>query len=135
MEFHQLRSFVAVAKHGKLATAADRLHTSQPSVSAHIKALEQELGLPLFIRTSRGMLLTEEGEKLLEKARYTLDCAQDLLLSAHMLRNDCSGDYLLGVNTDSRFLRINACSSTWPKTTPASPCRSPRVHPWRSPTS
>jgi DNA-binding transcriptional LysR family regulator len=58
MEFYQLRSFVAVAEAGHLTRAAEKLHVSQPAVSAQIKALEDELELALFERTSSGMVLT-----------------------------------------------------------------------------
>ena len=47
MELYQLRTFVAVAREGHLTRAADRLHLSQPSISAHIKTLEKEIGLNL----------------------------------------------------------------------------------------
>ena len=51
MEFNRLKSFAAVAEAGHLTRAAEKLHISQPALSAQIKALEDELDLPLFERT------------------------------------------------------------------------------------
>ena len=61
MELYQLRTFAAVAEEAHLTRAAERLHLSQPAVSGHIKALEQELDVRLFERTATGMVLTESG--------------------------------------------------------------------------
>ncbi|MEF2144589.1 MAG: LysR family transcriptional regulator [Desulfovibrionaceae bacterium] len=106
MEFHHLRTFVAVAEEGRLGSASERLHLSQPSVSAHVKALEEELGVPLFRRTSKGMLLTSEGRELLEHAHRILTAAGDLVVRAKILRQEVRGTLRLGLNTDSIFLRV-----------------------------
>lgn len=72
MELNQLKSFVAVAHHGNLTQAAERLFLSQPAVSAQIKAVEAELGTPLFTRASSGMTLTRAGEIFLPEAEALL---------------------------------------------------------------
>jgi DNA-binding transcriptional LysR family regulator len=72
MDFRQLSYFVAVAEERHLGRAAERLHLSQPPLTRHIKALESDLGVRLFIRTPRGMVLTEAGETLLNDARAIL---------------------------------------------------------------
>ena len=72
MELYQLKTFLAVAEEQHLTRAAARLHLSQPSVSTHIKALEEELGLTLFIRTSKGMILSHEGKSIKLKAESAL---------------------------------------------------------------
>ena len=72
MDFRQLSYFVAVAEERHLGRAAERLHLSQPPLTRHIKALESNLGVQLFIRTPRGMLLTEAGETLLKDAQAIL---------------------------------------------------------------
>ncbi|MGE4291202.1 MAG: LysR family transcriptional regulator [Desulfovibrio sp.] len=107
MELYHLRTFVTVAEEGHLTRASERLFISQPSVSAHVKALEEELGLPLFRRTPKGMLLTPEGRVLLEHARQALDAAGGLLFKARSLRREVRGTLRLGLNTDSVFLRVS----------------------------
>lgn len=69
MDMRQLTYFVAVAEARHLGKAAGRLHLSQPPLTRHIKALERELAVELFIRTPRGMVLTQAGEALLKDAR------------------------------------------------------------------
>lgn len=72
MSLAQIRYFVAVAEEGHLGRAAQRLHVSQPPLTRQIRSLEQELGVPLFERTPRGMRLLSSGEALLARARRIL---------------------------------------------------------------
>ena len=67
MELYQLRTFAAVAELGHLTRAAEQLHISQPAVSAQVRALEEELGVVLFERSSSGMQLTPAGRQLLQE--------------------------------------------------------------------
>jgi len=106
MELYQLRTFVAVAEEEHLTRAAERLHASQPAVSGQIKALEEELGAPLFLRGPRGMRLTETGRALMEQARKTLGAAEELLLQARGLREEAFGEARLGLNNEPHRLRI-----------------------------
>ena len=69
----QLEYLVAVAECGSVALAAERCHVSSPSISAAIAQLEQEFGLPLFIRRhAQGLSLTEGGRQMTEAARAVL---------------------------------------------------------------
>lgn len=106
MELYQLKTFVVVAEEGHLTRAADRLHASQPTVSAHIKALEDDLETKLFIRTPKGMTLTEAGERLLLKAQTVLEAARSMKLEARNMGDELVGDLTLGLNTDAEYLRI-----------------------------
>ncbi len=67
MDLKQLRTFRAVAELGSLSKAADRLRAAQPALSRHIKLLEHELRVELFVRNGRGMLLTSAGRLLLDR--------------------------------------------------------------------
>jgi len=63
LNFHHLRYFWMVAREGSVRRAAERLHVSQPTVSAQVRALEDALGVKLFRKSGRGLLLTEAGER------------------------------------------------------------------------
>jgi DNA-binding transcriptional LysR family regulator len=106
MELYQLRAFAAVADSGQLTRAADRLHLSQPAVSAQIKALEEELGQRLFDRTSSGMELTLVGRELLETAQRVLAAADALKTQASALSNQVVGKLSIGTLSDPHFIRV-----------------------------
>jgi len=69
MDWDKLRVFHAVAESGSFTAAGRSLHLSQSAVSRQVASLEKELGVVLFHRHSRGLLLTEQGETLFETAR------------------------------------------------------------------
>lgn len=108
MELYHLRSFVAVAEEGNLSRAATRLFLSQPALSAHIKALEDELGVALFLRTPRGMSLTPDGTALKATAQQALSSADQVAEQARTLRATLSGAARIGLNTDPHYLRSAA---------------------------
>lgn len=80
MDFKQLRSFVAVADCGSFTRASEQLYISQPSVSAHVRQLEEELQERLFQRTTKSLSITPRGRELYEYAVHVLSM-QDKLLS------------------------------------------------------
>lgn len=121
MEIYQLKTFVAVAEEAHLTRAAERLNTSQPAVSAHIKALEETLGTTLFHRTPKGMVLTDEGKVLKASAETILEATRAMELQAQKLRRELTGDLRIGLNSDPSGLRV-APFATWLKT------RHPGVH-------
>ena len=72
MTIQQLKYVSAVEKYGSITKAAQKLYVSQPSVSAVIHALEEELGIEIFIRSAKGIVLTEEGRELLKMGNKIL---------------------------------------------------------------
>ncbi|HZC84188.1 MAG TPA: LysR family transcriptional regulator, partial [Rubrobacter sp.] len=77
MLFRQLECFLAVARLGNLSRAAEEMYLTQPTLTARLKALEEELGDPLFVRTSRGMRLTEAGREFLAYAERIVDSFEE----------------------------------------------------------
>jgi DNA-binding transcriptional LysR family regulator len=72
LDLRKLRYFVAVAEELNFGRAAQRLHIAQPVLSRQIRALEDELGVRLLIRDTRGAKLTDAGSQLLQDARFLL---------------------------------------------------------------
>jgi LysR family transcriptional regulator, benzoate and cis,cis-muconate-responsive activator of ben and cat genes len=72
MELRHLRYFTAVAAHGSFSRAANNLHLTQPALSRQVKDLEDELGVPLLVRGTNAVTLTEAGEIFYEEARDLL---------------------------------------------------------------
>lgn len=106
IEIYQLRSFATVAELGQLTRAGEALHVSQPAITAQIKALEDELQVELFERTSSGMLLTRAGARLLEHAENVLAAAHALKNQAKALLGEVAGKISLGTVTDPDAIRL-----------------------------
>ncbi|WP_141576325.1 LysR family transcriptional regulator [Actinomadura sp. WMMA1423] len=73
MNLRQLRYVVATADHGTMTSAAQALYVAQPALSRAVRELERELGLELFARSGRGVVLTPAGEQVVRQARVALD--------------------------------------------------------------
>lgn len=106
MELNQLNTFIVVAEEKSISRAAERLYTTPSSVSAQIRALEDELGVQLFVRNSRGVEITAIGSELEIKARHTLAAARDLAQTAASAHQQLAGSISLGLNTSLTFLRV-----------------------------
>jgi len=106
VELYQLRSFVVVAELGHLTRAAERLHISQPALSAQIKALEDELKLELFERKPSGMVLSAAGKQLVTHAQELLASAQTLRDHARSIRGLVAGVARVGTLSDPQFIRV-----------------------------
>ena len=78
LDLFRLLVFNTVVNEGTMSRAGERLFITQPAVSAHIKALEQELGVRLFDRVGRRSVVNPAGRVLYEKAQRLLTVAEDL---------------------------------------------------------
>lgn len=96
MELRHLDQFVAVAEELSFTAAARRLHVVQSGVSASIRALERELGTPLFERTTQRVALTEAGHALLPEARRTLAGARAARDAVDAVRGGLRGSVTVG---------------------------------------
>ena len=72
LDWDKLRIFHAAAEAGSFTHAADKLHLSQSAISRQVSALEQDVGVKLFHRHARGLILTEQGELLYRTANDVL---------------------------------------------------------------
>lgn len=93
----QLQYLVAVAETGRFSEAAKRVNVSQPSLSAQVARMEEELGVTLFERATCGALLTPKGADILARARAILRDVEDLRASARQESEDLEGLVRLGV--------------------------------------
>ena len=85
MELKQLECFAAVVKYGSFTVAAQHLYLSQPTVSAHVRTLEEELGRRLLLRTTKSLEVTPKG-------REVYDCAVKMLSLQTRIRRACAPD-------------------------------------------
>jgi LysR family nitrogen assimilation transcriptional regulator len=89
MDLRELRSFVEVSRLSSITGAAKVLHIAQPAITRQLRKLEQELGVELLLRSSRGVKLTAAGTALLQKAEDLLRRAgqlkEELLKAEHLL--------------------------------------------------
>lgn len=90
MNLRQLRYVVATADHGTMTSAAQALYVAQPALSRAVRELERELGLELFARSGRGVVLTPVGEQVVRQARAALD-AVDAIEGLAVTRADGRG--------------------------------------------
>jgi DNA-binding transcriptional LysR family regulator len=86
MTLQQLQYVLAAIEHGSFSAAADALHLAQPSLSEQVRRLESELGVALFQRVGRGLVLTEAGRALRPHAEAALAAVERVRASAGALR-------------------------------------------------
>lgn len=99
MELRHFRYFVAVAEEGSLTVAAEKLNTSQPSLSRQIRDLEHEVGAPLLTRRARGIELTPAGRAFLDHARSVLSQVEAATEAARRVAHPAKPCFSMGFLT------------------------------------
>jgi len=97
LTLQQLAYFVAAATYGSFSAAADALHLAQPSLSEQVRRLEDELGVELFARTTRGLTLTEAGRTLQPEAEAALVAVDRARQSVVGVREVLTGTATIGI--------------------------------------
>jgi DNA-binding transcriptional LysR family regulator len=106
MELRHLVYFVTVAEERNFTRAAQRLRVVQSGVSAAVRALERELGAPLFERSSQRVVLTDAGAALLPAARATIDAAQAARDAVDQVRGGLRGTLRIGTLISVGFVDL-----------------------------
>lgn len=99
IELRQMRYFLAVAEELNFTRAAERLHLAQQALSASIRRLEEQLGVALFVRTTRRVELTRAGEVLVDGARAVVAAAVDAVERVHQVAEGRTGRLTIGFST------------------------------------
>lgn len=98
MLYRQVECFLAVARLGNVSRAAEEMFLTQPTLTARIKGLEEEVGDQLFVRTSRGMRLTEAGREFLPYAERVVGAFEEGKRVVAELREASGGRLVLGAS-------------------------------------
>ncbi|MGV1832318.1 LysR substrate-binding domain-containing protein [Agrobacterium vitis] len=119
LDVTKMRYFARIAELGSFTRAASELGVAQPALSLHVRALEEQLGLQLLNRTSRGVVVTEAGQTLLVHAQAILRAIEQAEAATREQAKYPSGDVSLGILSSlSPILSIpvlEACDRRFPK--------------------
>jgi len=99
INFELYKIFYTVAQEGNITKAANKLMISQPAVTKQIKTLEEELGGQLFIRTKRGVILTENGQRIYNYIKQGMNCFEPAEMEFSNLKKLETGTVRLGIST------------------------------------
>ena len=108
VELRHLRYFIAVAEELNFSRAAERMHMAQPPLSAAIRQLERDLGVELFVRTTREVRLTDAGRAFLQGARRTLADAERAAEDARRAAAGELGQLRIAYSWSTRFETLPA---------------------------
>ena len=97
MNLRDLRYLVAVAEHRHFGRAAESCFVSQPTLSTQLKKLEETLGVVLLERSNRRVMLTPEGEKIVQQTQRILIEVNSLMALSEQLRDPMGGDLRVGI--------------------------------------
>ena len=119
MDWDRLRIFHIVADAGSFSHASEDINTSQSAISRQVSNLEYEVGMPLFHRHPRGLILTEQGELLYKRTRNIVDIIKDaefeLIDSKERPSGDLSVTTTVGLGTNWLTPRLKDFTSKFPE--------------------
>lgn len=118
MELHQLRYAVIIAKHRNFTRAAEEICLSQPSLSQQITKLEEELGVKLFERNTRNVLLTSAGRTFIEHAQRILSEIDQIHHSMQEHIGLLKGKFNIGVIPVIGKVKLSTLITSFQKTHP-----------------
>jgi DNA-binding transcriptional LysR family regulator len=118
VELRHLRYFVAVGEELHFNRAAERLHIQQPPLSQQIRQLEQELGVELFVRTTRSVKLTEAGRALMDQAYLILNAVQDAREIAARAAQGLTGTVTVGFTGSATYALLPRIAAAFRRSTP-----------------
>ncbi len=113
IDLRHLRYFLAVAEELHFGHAAQRLHMAQPPLSQQIRRLEEEIGYPLFLRSSRSVKLTPAGKSLMDRARRTLQKVDEDLEAVRSVARGEVGVLKVGFVGSAMLTRLPAILDTY----------------------
>lgn len=105
MEMKQLEAFVAVVQYNSFSKAADMIYLSQPTISAHINSLENEIGAQLLIRSTKAVYPTQTGKELFHRAKSILALRDEAISSVNRIDQEMNGEIsILASTVPAQFL-------------------------------
>jgi DNA-binding transcriptional LysR family regulator len=99
MDIHQLRVFASVFKNKSFSKASEELYLTQPTISDHIRALEEEFGCKLFDRLGRTIIPTREAEVLYSHAMEIIEKADTIKKVIGQFKKEITGELIIGAST------------------------------------
>ncbi|WP_371363700.1 HTH-type transcriptional regulator CysL [Sporomusa rhizae] len=105
MEMKQLEAFVAVVQYNSFSKAADMIYLSQPTISAHINSLENEIGAQLLIRSTKAIYPTQTGKELFQRAKSILALRDEAIFRVNKIDREMRGEIsILASTVPAQFL-------------------------------
>ena len=109
MDISQIRYVYYVAKYRNFSQAAEHLFVTQPTLSQQVRRLEEQLGFPLFVRSTRWVTLTREGEAFVKRAKPLLEMYDGLITDMEALRKGHGGKLSVGLMPTFMDFDVSDC--------------------------
>jgi DNA-binding transcriptional LysR family regulator len=110
MTLQQLKYVLAVSQSGSFREASKKLYMSQPAISNLIRDLEEELGIKIFERTGKGVVITQDGRRLIEHAQRMVECEEEIFSAFNRKTGDNQFSFMVSsqrfVFVERAFLQI-----------------------------